>query len=140
MESWGTLAGVRIAVIEDDITLRESLAIFLRVKGCLVETFGCAEDAIGAVVLGKFGVVISDFILPGEDGISVLRRARGASKTVATMLISGQVSMELWEKTRLAGIDSFLPKPFSTVELEDTLQQMIDKGCGKSGDIPEASA
>ncbi len=78
MDNLGALMGARIALIEDDRLLRSSLEMFLRVRGALVEAFECAKDAIPAISLSGFDAVISDFLLPGENGLNVLLRARQA--------------------------------------------------------------
>jgi DNA-binding response OmpR family regulator len=135
MEISRTLEGMRIALIEDDNLLRDSLAIFLRVQGCLVETFECAEDALTAGSLGKFGAVISDFLLPGENGLSVLLRARQASRTVTTILITAYGSSNISEEARQAGVDIILFKPFSTTDLESALQRTIDRGRAASAGL-----
>jgi DNA-binding response OmpR family regulator len=139
METRRTLTGLRIALIEDDNLLRESLSFFLRVKGCLVETFECAEDALAAVSPGLFDVVISDLLLPGEDGLSLLRRARQASRTVVTVLITAYGTSNLSEEARQVGVDTLLFKPFSTVELESALQRTIDRGRAVSDGLTEVS-
>jgi len=120
------LTGARIAIIEDDTLLRESLALFLRARGCQVNAFGSAEDAGRTGNLDGYDAVISDYLLPGENGISVLRRARESSENLVTILITAYAKADLAEEMRRAGIDAFLPKPFSTEELESALQRMID--------------
>ena len=134
----GILAGTRIAIIEDDALLREALSIFLRVKGCRVETFGSAEDAGEAAKPGMFDIVISDYLLPGEDGLSCLRRIREVSKAVRTMLITAHAREDVRSGARAAGIDNFLLKPFSTDELEAALRRIVESG--RSGSFGAAEA
>jgi DNA-binding NtrC family response regulator len=122
------LAGTRIAVIEDDTLLRESLALFLRVRRCRVETFGSAEDAGDATKPGRFDIVISDYLLPGESGISLLRRVRQTSKRAGTVLITGHARIEVKREAQATGIDGFLLKPFSTKELESVLLRIVEGG------------
>ncbi|MBI5342484.1 MAG: response regulator [Deltaproteobacteria bacterium] len=122
------MAGTRIAIIEDDALLRESLALFLRVRRCRVETFGSAEEAGEAAMPGRFDIVISDYLLPGEDGLSFLRRVRGGSKNTGTMLITAHARIEVPREAQGAGIDSFLMKPFSTKDLESALLRIVDGG------------
>jgi DNA-binding response OmpR family regulator len=138
VETPGELSGIRVAIVEDDAPLRESLSLFLRVKGCRVETFGSAEDVGDAGKLGGFGIVISDFRLPGEDGLSLLRRVREASKTVITILVTAHGNKDFPEKTERAGIDGYIPKPFSTEELESTLLRLTGKGKEGSQAVLEA--
>lgn len=135
----GKLAGTRIAIIEDDALLRESLALFLRVQGCRVETFGSAEEAGDATKPGRFDIVISDYLLPGEDGLSLLRRVREVWGGTGTMLITAHARIEVPRKALAAGIDSFLLKPFSTKEFEAALWRIIEGGgAGRSEGAVEA--
>lgn len=137
VETPDALSGVQVAFVEDDNLLRESLAIFLRIKGCRVETFSSAEETGGAGKLCGFDIVISDFLLPGEDGISLLRKVREASKVVKTVLISGYGNKDFPEETRRAGIDAYISKPFSTEDLEGVLL-LTGKGRGGSQAVLEA--
>lgn len=138
METCRTLKGLRVALIEEDDLLGESLAFFLRVKGCLVETFERAGDALPTVSMGVYDGVISDFLLPGEDGLSILRRARQASVTVITILITTYGNSNLSKEARQAGVDAILFKPFSTAELESALQRAMDMKKAASNGIAEA--
>lgn len=119
--------GKRVAVVEDDQLLCDSLALFLRVKGCEVETFGSAKEARDAGSFRRFDVVISDFLLPGENGIALLRRVREESETAITILITAYRGKELPEEASRSGVVAVLYKPFSKVELEDTLQRLIER-------------
>ena len=132
------LTGIRVAIVEDDPSLRVSYALFLRVKGCRVETFGSAEEAGDARKLGEFGIVISDFLLPGEDGFSLLRRVREASKAVITVLVTAHETRDFPEMTRRAGIDAYVAKPISSEELEGVLLRLTGKGRGGSRAVLEA--
>lgn len=124
----GKLAGARIAIIEDDSLLLDSLALYLRTKECKVETFGCAEDAGDAAQPGRYEIVISDYVLPGEDGISFLRRVRERATNAGTVLITGHTGLSIPLEAKAAGIDSFLPKPLSAGDLETVLRHILEGG------------
>lgn len=134
----GSLAGIGIAIIEDDVLLRKSLEIFLRVRGCRVETFGSAEEAGDAAKPGRFDIVVSDYLLPGENGLSFLRRVREDSGGAGTMLITAHAREDVRGGARAAGIDSFLPKPFSTDELEAALRRIVEGAGARSEGTVEA--
>lgn len=138
VETPDELSGIHVAIVEDDAPLRESLALFLRVKGCRVEAFGSSEDAGGARKLGGFDIVISAFLLPGEDGLSLLRRVRKASRTVITVLVTAPGSRDFPGETRRAGIDAYIAKPFPTEELEGVLLRLTGMGRGGSQPVLEA--
>jgi DNA-binding response OmpR family regulator len=121
METKPLPAGARVAIIEDDVPLREALVLFLRVKGWSVDTFGSGEESAGGVNWGEYAVVICDLTLPREDGLSVLRRVREVSDKVVTVLISTYPGGDISAQAESAGIDRILFKPFSTMELVESL-------------------
>lgn len=116
----------RVAIFEGDVPLRDALVLFLRVKGWSVDTFGSGEEAAGAVNWGDFTVVICDFLLSGEDGLSVLRRVREASDKVVTVLITTYPGGDVSAKAEAEGVDRILFKPFSTMELVESLRAMTE--------------
>jgi len=132
--------GGRIAIIEGDVPLREALVLFLRVKGWSVEPFGSGEESAGIVNWGAFAVVICDFSLPREDGLSVLRRVREASDKVVTVLITSWHRGDISVQAGLAGVDRILIKPFSTTELVESLGALAENRSGRISLVVPASA
>ena len=131
METIVVPAGTRIAVIEDDVPLREALVLFLRVKGWSVDTFGSGEESAGVVNWREYAVVICDCSLPREDGLSVLRRVREASDKVVTVLITTYPGGDVSLRAASAGVDRILFKPFSTMELVESLGAMTEHRSGR---------
>ena len=131
METERVPAGKRVAIIEDDIPLREALVLFLRVKGWSVDTFGSGEESAGVVNWGEYTVVICNFSLPREDGLSVLRRVREASEEVVTVLVTAYPGSDIPAQAASAGIDRFLYKPFSTMELVESLGALTENRSGR---------
>ena len=124
----------RVAIIEDDVPLREALVLFLRVKGWSVDSFGSGEESAGVVNWGAYTVVICDFSLPREDGLAVLRRIRETSDKVVTVLITTYPGGDLSAQAESAGVDRVLFKPFSTMELVESLGALSgNKSSGSSG-------
>jgi len=131
METNRIPAGARIALIEDDVLLREALVLFLRVKGWTVDTFGSGEGTAGVANWGEYAVVICDFSLPREDGLSVLRRVREASDKVVTVLIATYPGGGVSAQAESAGVDRILFKPFSTIELVESLGALAENRSGR---------
>src|SRR5512140_263622 len=126
METCQAPAGSRVASIEDDVHVREALVLFLRVKGWSVDTFGSGEEAAGVVKWGDFAAVICNFVLSGEDGLSVLRRVREASDKIVTVLITTYPGGDVSAKAESEGVDRILFKPISTMELVESLRAMTE--------------
>ena len=126
METKRVPAGGRVAIIEDDVPLREALVLFLRMKGWTVETFGSGEETAGVANWGEYSVVICDLSLPREDGLSVLRRVREASDEVVTVLVTAYPGGDIPAQAASSGVDRFLLKPFSTMELVESLGALTE--------------
>jgi two-component system, OmpR family, response regulator len=106
----------RLLVVDDDPDLRDLIAGFLRDHHLEVETAADAEEMDGALAKGRFDCVILDLMMPGEDGLSVLRRMRGRDRTPVIMLsamgedIDRIVGLEV-------GADDYIAKPCNPREL-----------------------
>jgi len=131
METKRVPAGKRVAIIEDDIPLREALVLFLRVKGWSVDTFGSSEESAGVGNWGEYAVVICDLYLPRENGLSLLRRVREASDEVVTVLVTAYPGGDIPAQAASAGVDRFLYKPFSTMELVESLGALTENRAGR---------
>ena len=119
-------AGAKVVIIEDDVPLRDALVFFLRVKGWSVDTFGIGEESAGVVNWGEYAAVICDFSLPNEGGLSLLRRVREASDKVVTVLITSYYGGDISAQAGSAGVDRILFKPFSTMELVESLGPLTE--------------
>jgi DNA-binding response OmpR family regulator len=131
METKRLPGGGRVAIIEDDVPLREALVLFLRVKGWMVDSFGSGEESAGVANWGEYAVVICDLYLPREDGLSVLRRVREASEEVVTVLVTAYPGSDIPAQAASAGVDRFLYKPFSTMELVESLGALTENRFGR---------
>jgi len=106
----------RLLVVDDDADLRDLIAGFLRDHHLEVETAADAEAMDAALARGRFDCVILDLMMPGEDGLSVLRRMRGRDRTPVIMLsamgedIDRIVGLEV-------GADDYISKPCNPREL-----------------------
>jgi two-component system phosphate regulon response regulator OmpR len=107
----------KILVVDDDLRLRDLLKRYLSEQGFAVQT---AQDAAAMdKLLGRerFDLIVLDLMMPGEDGLSICRRLRGAKDTIAIIMLTAKgddvdriVGLEM-------GADDYLPKPFNPREL-----------------------
>ena len=107
----------KILVVDDDLRLRDLLHRYLSEQGFAVQT---APDG-GAMdrVLNRelFDLLVLDLMLPGEDGLAICRRLRGAGNPVPIIMLTAKGD----EVDRIVGLemgaDDYLPKPFNPREL-----------------------
>ena len=107
----------RILVIDDDVRLRDLLTRYLDEQGFDVKALPDASQLDKKLQRDPPHLVVLDLMLPGEDGLSVCRRLRGAGETVPIIMLTAKgedvdriVGLEM-------GADDYLAKPFNPREL-----------------------
>lgn len=114
-----------IVVIEDDPYISGALDAFLGDKNS-VQTFDSAEDALAHTTdFQKVSVFIIDYRLPGKDGITLFKELREQFPKAKFILITGEMSIEMVEKTRQLGLDALMLKPFDARILEDNISGLL---------------
>ena len=108
---------MRILLIEDDPRLTESLKYQLGKEGFAVDACSDAFDGLHYMTAGGYDLVLLDRMLPGADGISLLRDARlqGAATPVIFLTAMGQLDDRIQGLD--AGADDYIVKPFAFGEL-----------------------
>lgn len=109
----------RVLVVEDESAIAELVAINLRHAGYEVALAASAEQAQAAVDAVLPDLVLLDWMLPGQSGLTLARQWRNASRTRELPIIMLTARAE--EPDKVAGLDAgaddYLTKPFSTTEL-----------------------
>ncbi len=114
-----------IVVVEDDPYIGGALDAFLGEKN-IVQTFGSAEEALGSTAHFRgVGVFILDYKLPGKDGIELFKELRDQFPAAKFILITGEMSLDMVEKTRQLGLDALMLKPFDARILEDNISGLL---------------
>jgi CheY-like chemotaxis protein len=82
-----TLAGIRILVVEDDDDSREIFAYALDAEGATVTAASTAREALP--FLSSVDIILTDFVLPGDDGVWLLEQVNKRPRPVPVIAISG---------------------------------------------------
>ncbi len=131
----------KILVVEDELSLRESLAYNLKKEGYTVETVGDGRSALDAARRLKPDLLVLDVMLPQLDGFEVARILRKEMTTAILMLTArdGEIDRVVGLEV---GADDYLTKPFSMRELLARVKaqlrrtRLIREEMGKDGAEP----
>ena len=106
----------KILVVDDEISLQETLSYNLKKEGYLVEVAGDGIVGLELFRASKPDLVILDVMLPGMDGFEICRTMRQESNTPVLMLTARDDEIDRVVGLEV-GADDYLPKPFSMREL-----------------------
>jgi DNA-binding NtrC family response regulator len=111
-------ASIRILVVDDERTLRESCASVLQMDGFNVTVIGRGEEAIDAVKRRKFDIVLVDLYMSQAGGIEILQAALHHHRDTIVVVMTGNPSVTSSIEALRAGAWDYLPKPFSATHLQ----------------------
>ncbi|MFB0930877.1 MAG: response regulator, partial [Ascidiaceihabitans sp.] len=80
---------MKIAIVDDEQDMRQSISQWLALSGYDTETFASAEDALKVVGPEYPGIVISDIKMPGMDGMQILKKLMGNDSALPVIMITG---------------------------------------------------
>ena len=131
----------RVLLVEDEPTIRESVAYTLRSEGYDVDESGDASSAIEAVDRSPYDVVLLDILLPDLSGVEVCRRVRERSDVPILMVTARDAEVDRVIGLD-AGADDYVTKPFSMPELVSRIRAILrrrdlDRGAARRrvGDV-----
>jgi two-component system response regulator MprA len=127
---------VKILVVDDERTVRESLRRALELEGYEVELASDGDEALYR--LGSNGepdVVILDLLMPGTDGLEVCRRLRRDGRRVPVLMLTARDEVENRVAGLDAGADDYVTKPFALEELLARVRALLRRTTAGSGEV-----
>jgi two-component system, OmpR family, response regulator len=123
---------MRILVVEDERKIARFVQKGLKEFGFAVDAVGRGDEALEVILDNRFDAVVLDIMLPGRDGLSVLRALRERSNSVPVLILTARG--EICEKVEGLdlGADDYLAKPFSIEELAARLRALIRRQSGET--------
>lgn len=115
----GEAAPLKLLLVEDEPTQLLLMQRLLRRAGYTVETAGDGEEALGKLASGEFQMLVTDWDMPGMDGVTLCRRVREAPLPgyLYVLLLTGHGSTESLVEGLEAGADDYIRKPPNEAEL-----------------------
>ena len=114
-------------MIDDDEWIRDSLCLFFENEGWHLIALETAEEAIEILKKETYEIIITDYRLPGMDGITFLRQIQEIQPNAMKILITAYWSKEVVSEANRLGVHDLIKKPFTTKVIEDTLSRLIKR-------------
>ncbi len=121
-----TRAEPAVFVVDDDVSVRESLKNLLRSVGLKVEAFSTAQEFLSSGSSGP-GCLVLDVRLPGLSGLDLQRQLAEANREIPIVFITGHGDIPMSVRAIKAGAVEFLTKPFRDQDLLDAVRQAMDR-------------
>ena len=115
----------RLLLAEDDRSVRTSLARALELEGYEIELAENGEVAMAAFNAGEPDLIVSDWMMPYLDGITLCQRLRARGSQVPILLLTARTELGDRVAALDAGADDFLPKPFALEELLARIRALL---------------
>ncbi|HJD16914.1 MAG TPA: response regulator transcription factor [Candidatus Fournierella excrementavium] len=116
---------MRLLVAEDDPRLLKTLTHIFESNKFSVDGVSNGEDALAHGQTVEYDGMVLDIMMPGMDGISVLKALREAGVTTPALFLTARSEVSQRVEGLDAGADDYLPKPFSTAELLARVRAML---------------
>ncbi|MDD4102784.1 MAG: response regulator transcription factor, partial [Kiritimatiellae bacterium] len=128
---------IRVAVVEDDSQLRQTLETFLnRSPGmCFVAGYGSAEEALVKVVGDNPDVVLMDIRLPGMSGVACVGRLREILPSAKAVMLTAYEDDDDVFQSLAAGAFGYLVKSVESVRLREAIREAYRGGSPISGSV-----
>ncbi len=125
-----------ILLVDDDDSIRTSMEYFFRRKTRAFKSVPSAEMALDLMITeNNWDAVISDYKLPGMDGICFLKQVKKRLPRVKTALITAYASMDVVTDALRAGIHDFIQKPLKAAMIYDALERMTAKPADHDAEV-----
>ncbi|MGA3194622.1 MAG: sigma-54 dependent transcriptional regulator [Terriglobales bacterium] len=117
-----------LLIVDDEANTLASLSRAFRLEGHEATVCGNATKALELATTQPFDLILSDVVMPGKDGLTLLEELKKQGVTTPVVMMSGQAHIEMAVRaTRLGALD-FLEKPISTDKLLLTVENALKLG------------
>ena len=116
-----------VHIVDDDPSVRKSLARLLSLEGFGVEVYPSADEFLEAYLRDRPGCIIVDLQMPGMTGLELQRRLAKVHCYLPTIFLSGHANIPTTVEAMKGGAVDFLTKPVEDQDLLDVVRRALDK-------------
>ncbi|NUO87448.1 MAG: response regulator [Cupriavidus sp.] len=117
-----------ILVVDDSPSLRRMIGACLRAGGFDVTEAADGDQAHALALAGNFGMLVTDQVMPGTDGLTLIRSLRATPRyaRMPILMLTTEQDGSIREQARAAGASGFLPKPFDPDGLMQAVAALLE--------------
>ncbi len=116
----------KLLVVDDEDIVRESLCDWLSSVGYKVLTANCGDEALEVIKHRKVKIMIADLIMPGMDGIELMKKAREIVPTISTVIITAHGTIQTAITAMREGAYDYIEKPFCPEKVELIIRNLVE--------------
>ena len=117
----------RVLIVEDDSAARHGLEQLVKSWGFVAESAGDGREALEKVTTFRPAIVITDLVMPGMDGLELLRALQQQGADVTTLLLTAQGTVETAVEAMKEGAYDYLTKPVEIQRLKVLLDKIVER-------------
>ncbi len=121
------MAREKILVVDDEPSIIKLIVKVLSKADYAVKAALSAEDALEIVRKERFDLLLTDIVMPGIDGLELLRRVRQTCPDIAVVIVTGHATLDLTIRSLREGVQGFIVKPFTAKELKTEIAEALKK-------------
>jgi DNA-binding NtrC family response regulator len=125
MDLFAKLKTMKILLVDDDEWIRDSLRIFFEAEGCHIVALETAEEAMEELNSRDYDIIITDYRLPGMDGVEFFKQIKNSHPDSIKILITAYKSDVVVSEAKNAGVLHLIAKPFTSETIEASLSNLI---------------
>lgn len=130
-------ADVVVHIVDDEETVRTSLAFLLDMSGFAVRTHPSAQAFLNIASEVKNGCLVTDLRMPDIDGVELLRRLNQSGAMLPAIVVTGHGDVQMAVEAMKNGAMDFIEKPFSDETIIESIRRAVDRA-GEQGDAEQA--
>jgi DNA-binding NtrC family response regulator len=127
MVMFEAIKDMKILLVDDDESIRDSLSMFFLSEGIQIDTLETAEEGLEALKERHYDIIITDHRLPGMDGLTFLRHIKTLCPTAFKVLITAYGGYDMLMTAAELGVNEYIEKPFTTKLIKNALSKLMER-------------
>ncbi|MCJ7580028.1 MAG: sigma-54 dependent transcriptional regulator [Candidatus Aminicenantes bacterium] len=115
----------KILIVDDEEIVRESLRDWLESMGYAVDIASDGEEALQKIKSKSFKILLTDLIMPGMDGIELMKKAKKIVPTISPVIITAHATVQTAITAMREGAHDYIEKPFCPEKVELLMKNLI---------------